>query len=344
VLPPRVVRRLVLAPLVLVFTVAAILGLPVLVLVALVTSVPAKRQRRGLRVLGLALAWLMLECAALVACLALWVSSGFGGRLRTEPFQERHYGLVRWFLSQLYGVATRAFGLQVLIEEPEATPDELSRRLTRPVVVLSRHAGPGDSFLLVYQLLQLYRRRPRIVMKAALQFDPGLDVVINRLPHAFVHPRRSGEGLVIEEIRRLAGNLGPRDALVIFPEGGNFTPRRRLRAIERLEAKRRHAEAERARGMAHLLAPRSGGATAAIDACPDADVIFVAHTGLDHLITIGDVWRQLPVDQVIRARWWRVPAPDVPREHEAQVAWLFDWWETIDAWIDGHRRAADVVQ
>lgn len=346
--PPRILRRLVLAPLVVLLAAAAVAGLPVLLLVALATSLPAPRQRRGLRVLWLAVAWLLLESAALVALLALWVASGFGGRMHTEPFQERHYGVVRWFLSGLYRVATRAFGLRVVVEEPAATPEELSRRLTRPIVVLSRHAGPGDSFLLVYHLLERYRRRPRIVMKAALQYDPGLDIAINRLPHAFVQAKRAGEGLAIEEIRRLAAGLGPTGALVIFPEGGNFTPRRRVRAIERLSRAGRYAEAERARTMAHLLAPRAGGAIAAIDACPDADVVFVAHTGLDHLVTLGDVWRDLPVDQVIRARWWRVPAPEVPRAppeaqapNEAQVRWLYDWWERIDAWIGEHRVASD---
>ena len=343
-LPPRFLRRLVLAPLVVLLTAAAIVGLPVLLLVALATSVPARRQRRGLRVLWLAVAWLLLESAALVALLALWVVSGFGGRMRTEPFQERHYGVVRWFLSGLYAVATRAFGLRIVIDEPPGTPEELSRRLTRPVVVLSRHAGPGDSFLLVYHLLTLYRRRPRIVMKAALQYDPGLDVVINRLPHAFVQARRAGEGFgestVIEEIRRLAAGLGPTGALVIFPEGGNFTPRRRIRAIERLRRARKYAEAERAEGMEHLLAPRTGGATAAIDACPEADVVFVAHTGLDHLVTVGDVWRDLPVNQVIHAKWWRVQAEEVPRDREQQVRWLYDWWERIDAWIGEHRVAS----
>ena len=62
------------------------------------------------------------------------------------------------------------------------------------MIVLARHAGPGDSFLLVHQLLSAYRRKPRIVMKAALQFDPSIDVVINRLPHAFVHPHRTVAG------------------------------------------------------------------------------------------------------------------------------------------------------
>jgi hypothetical protein len=50
-------------------------------------------------------------------------------------------------------------------------------------------------------------------------------------------------------------------------------------------------------------------------------VIFVAHAGLDRIVTVGDVWRNLRVDQAVRARWWRVPAAEVPRsaDHEAQV-------------------------
>jgi 1-acyl-sn-glycerol-3-phosphate acyltransferase len=213
-------------------------------------------------------------------------------------------------------------------------------RLTRPVIVLSRHAGPGDSFLLVHHLLSRYRRRPRIVMKAALQLDPGLDVVINRLPNAFVPSRRGPGNLVVDEIERLAAGLGPTGALVIFPEGGNFTPRRRLRAIRLLEERRLDEEATRARAMEYLLPPRPGGALAAIGAAPTADVIFVAHTGLEHVVTVGDVWRALPMEQVLKARWWRVPAAEVPRDHDAQVAWLYDWWARIDAWISEHRPTA----
>ena len=35
--------------------------------------------------------------------------------------------------------------------------------------------------------------------------------------------------------------------------------------------------------------PRPGGALAAVSACPEADVIFVAHAGLDNIITVSDV-------------------------------------------------------
>jgi 1-acyl-sn-glycerol-3-phosphate acyltransferase len=326
VLPPRIVRRLVLVPLLMVVMLALLVVLPLLAVLW-----------RAARLLWFALVWVALESVALVACLALWVASGFGGRLRSEPFQERHYGIMRWFLSTLYDVASQAFRLRIEIQEPELTQAELRARLTRPVIVLSRHAGPGDSFLLVHDLLRRYRRRPRIVMKATLQFDPGVDVMANRLPNAFVRAARGADNVVIREIERLAGGLGPTGALVIFPEGGNFTPRRRLRAIRLLEERRLHEEAAKARELEYLLPPKPGGALAAIAAAPTADVIFVAHTGLDQLMTIGDIWRALPMEQVVKARWWRVPAAEVPPEREAQVRWLYEWWERIDTWIGENR-------
>ena len=340
VLPPRILRRLVLAPMLPVVTVGLIFTLPLLLIVAAALSPWLPGRWRALRLLWFGLMWLTLESVALLACLGLWVASGFGGRLRSETYQDRHYTLMRWFLGTLFGVATQAFRLRVEIVEPELDAAEQAARLTRPVIVLSRHAGPGDSFLLIHHLLERYRRRPRIVMKAMLQLDPGLDVVINRLPNAFVHPGR-GNG-VIREIERLASGLGPMGALVIFPEGGNYTPRRRLRAIELLERRQLLEEAAQARAMQHLLPPRPGGALTAIAAAPDADVIFVAHTGLEHVVTIGDIWRALPMQQALKARWWRVPAAEVPRglDEREQIRWLYDWWARIDAWVAENRPVA----
>jgi hypothetical protein len=50
-----------------------------------------------------------------------------------------------------------------------------------------------------------------------------------------------------------------------------------------------------------LRPPRPGGTLAAIAACPDADVIFVAHARLDNIVSVGDVWRDFPIDERIRA-------------------------------------------
>jgi 1-acyl-sn-glycerol-3-phosphate acyltransferase len=348
--PPRLVRRMVLAPLLIVIAVAVALLFPPLALLAVLVGL-ARGSRRGgsgppaggsrlgrlraLRLLSFVLIWLVAETAALFMCLALWITSGFGGRLRTEPYQSRHYALMERYLGRLYGAAVSTLGLRIEVHEPELTAGEQAARLARPVIVLSRHAGPGDSLLLVHHLLTVYHRRPRIIMKAALQLDPGLDVVSNRVPNVFIRPQRTGERIYTQEISRLAAGLGPDGALVIFPEGGNWTPGRWRRGIQRLERQGQADLADRARDMPHLLPPRTGGVLAALAACPSADVIFVGHAGLDQLASVADVWRSLPMDHVIEARWWRVPAEEVPRSagHEAQVRWLYDWWARIDAWI-----------
>jgi 1-acyl-sn-glycerol-3-phosphate acyltransferase len=347
-IPPRLVRRLVLAPMVIVLACGLIVLSPLLLLLALLSGLAGllrTGRMRNLRLVSFLVVWLTAEIVTLVLLFGLWIVSGFGGRLHTEPYQSRHYAVVRWFLDALYRAAERTYGLRVEVDEPELTGDELGGRLTRPVIVLSRHAGPGDSFLLVHQLLSVYGRRPRVVMKAALQFDPSLDVLGNRLPNVFVQHRQTGESVFTDQIERLARGLGRDGALVIFPEGANWTPSRWRRGIRRLEHAGRPDLADRAREMPNLLPPRPGGTLAGIAACPEADVIFVAHAGLDTITSIGDVWRRFPVDQVIRARWWRVPFNQVPREadHETQVQWLFGWWERIDGWITENRPGGTAV-
>jgi len=287
-------------------------------------------------VIFLGLAWSAGETAALTVFLCLWLLSGFGGRLDTEPYQARHYAIMKWFLDLIYRVARRACGLRVTVAGP---PDALPKG-DRPVIVLSRHAGPGDSLLLIHHLLSVCERRPRVVLKATLQLDPSVDILANRLPNAFIR-RTANAGKAAasrqhaERIRRLAAGMSRRSALVIFPEGGNWTPLRWRRAIDRLRRGGRPDLADRAAAMPNVLPPRVKGALTAVAACPQADVIFVAHTGLDRLVSVRDVWRSLRADMEIRARWWRVPAASVPRSasRDTQVTWLYDWWQRIDAWI-----------
>jgi 1-acyl-sn-glycerol-3-phosphate acyltransferase len=200
--------------------------------------------------------------------------------------------------------------------------------------VFCRHAGPGDSFLLLHALVNWYAREPRIVLAAALQWDPAIDVVLNRLPNRFLS---TGGEAVERQIGVLATALDGDDAFVIFPEGGNFTERRRAAGIARLRARGLDEAARRSEAMRHVLPPQPGGVAAALAAAPEADVVWVAHAGLDHLFTIADVWRELPLDTVVRMRWWRVPADEVPQGFEAQVQWLYAWWEQIDAWVDTAR-------
>ena len=364
-LPPTLVRRFALVPLVVVIA-ACLVALTPLVALASLASALVRRwtghghRSRPLRVSWLALTWSVGEMAALTVLLCLWIVSGFGGRLDTEPYRARHYAVMERFLNQIYRAAERACGLDVEVAGP---PDEAPAD-DRPVIVLSRHAGPGDSLLVVHHLLTVCGRQPRVVMKATLQLDPSLDIVANRVPNAFLRRRRPGpqsaagmgsragsraggrnQSEQIRQIRRLAAGLGGRDALLLFPEGGNWTPLRWRRGIERLRRQGQAELARRAAAMPNLLPPRAGGAFAAIGACPSADVIFVAHTGLDKLVSVRDVWQSLRTDVTVHARWWRVPAAEVPRgaDHETQVAWLFGWWERLDGWITEESGSAATI-
>ena len=343
-LPPRPVRRLVLVPLVVAIAGAMAALAPPLALLSAAFNLVRRRLRkedavgtgrrhrmRALRVVCFALVWAIGETAALTVMLCLWIVSGFGGRLDTEPYQSRHYGIMRWFLDLIYRTAERVCGLHVTVTGPGTVPEG------RPVIVLSRHAGPGDSLLLVHHLITGCARRPRIVMKETLQLDPSVDVLANRLPNAFIRRPRGARGTRphTDLISRLAASLDPRGALLIFPEGGNWSPQRWRRAIARLRRRHRDDLAERAAAMPNVLPPRPGGAFAAMAACPAADVIFVAHTGLDRLVGVRDVWQSLSGDILVRAHWWRVPAADVPRDadDETQLRWLYDWWQRVDAWV-----------
>jgi 1-acyl-sn-glycerol-3-phosphate acyltransferase len=340
VLPPRVVRRLVLAPALVALTVLVVTTLPVWLLVAAAVSplLPFTRWR-PLRVLWLVVLHLVLESVALVVLLALWVASGFGHRIRTPRFERWHYDLVQLYLRVVNREARRVLHVRVDVEGPD--PDAYAGR---PLVVLSRHAGPGDSFLLVHALVNWYAREPRLVLKDTMQWDPAIDVMLNRLPNRFITPDPGRTATIVEgQIRDLARNLDGDDAFVIFPEGGNFTEHRRARAIERLRRKGLVSEAERAQQMRHVLAPRPGGVVAALSAAPDADVVWVAHTGTDHLYSVADVWRELPMDTAIRMRWWQVPSDEVPRDRDAQVDWLYAWWAHIDEWVGRNRVGGEDV-
>src|SRR6266567_3420292 len=110
-LPPRLIRRLVLAPLVIVIAFGFIVLSPFLALLAGLLARSRTGRMRSLRLVGFALVWFVAETVALVALAGLWVVSGFGGRMRTEPYQSRHYGVMRRLLDTLYEGAEKTYGL-----------------------------------------------------------------------------------------------------------------------------------------------------------------------------------------------------------------------------------------
>jgi 1-acyl-sn-glycerol-3-phosphate acyltransferase len=325
-LPPRPIRRLIIDPLwpVVAAAIAVVFGLAAL-LAALVA--PLTPRRRLLRVAMFGLVYLAVDVALLLGCFALWL------RPRRDRWADDHRRLLGWALDRLQAAGHRYTGFEVRIDAPTDDPPP------GPVIVLARHAGPGDSFALVWLVLRQYRRRPRVVGKAALQWDPGVDVVLNRLSGCFL-PSRTGAGEdVTDRLTELAAGLGPRDALIIFPEGGNWTPRRQGRAVRHLRRIGRRRAADRAEDMPRVLPPRPGGTLACLAGRPDAHVVMVAHTGLDSLVNPGQIWRALPVhDRPMRISWWCVIPPE-DTDPRIREAWLDEQWKRVADWVASHRTA-----
>ncbi len=328
------IRRLVVAPGVISFTVLMWVTLPGWLIIAAVASPLLPGSWRPLRLAWLVLLYLTVESVVLVVLLGWWLASGFGWRLRTPYFQGLHYELVQGMLWVLFAEGKRILRLTIATEgpAPDAHPGV-------PVLVACRHAGPADSFTLVHALMHEYAREPRVVLKDTLRWDPAIDVLLSRLPARFISPNPGSDKAADLEVKiaQLATGLDENDAFVLFPEGGNFTPARRQRAIDRLRERGLRAMADRAEQWTNVLAPRPGGFLAALDAAPEADVLLVAHTGLDHLVTVGDLWRTLPMDKQIVMRWWQVARADIPAGREERIEWLYDWWTRVDAWIDDNR-------
>jgi 1-acyl-sn-glycerol-3-phosphate acyltransferase len=336
-LPPIWLRRLVIAPVAVALCLALLATMPLWLLVAALFAPFGSGRLRALRVLWVVAVYLAIEAFMLIVMFGLWIGSGFGLRMRTPWFQRAHYVLVGWFLRALFHQSRRTLRLRIEVEGEH--PDIAAPG--RPELIFCRHAGPGDSFIITHALVNWYDREPRIVLKHTLQWDPAIDILLNRLPNRFLTPssRHPGNRSAEEHIGALATNLDSDDVLLIFPEGGNFTPRRRARAIERLTRLGFTQYARRAERLQNVLAPMPGGVLAALDAAPEAGIVLVGHTGFEDLDSVADIWRGLPLDRKLTMRWWSVAPGEVPADREERIAWLYDWWARIDEWITAQNAA-----
>jgi 1-acyl-sn-glycerol-3-phosphate acyltransferase len=330
-LPPKWLRRILIDPAVTLAVVLAAVSLPLWAIGAAFVSRYVPGKWRILRLAWFLFLYLAVEAIAMIMMFGLWIGSGFGWKIRSPAFESAHYWVLGWMLRLIIGSAKRTFKLTVDIESPPAvTAHDVNRR---PILVMSRHAGPGDSMLLVDALANGFLRRPRIVLKDFLQWDPAVDVILNRLPTSFVHTGRNTGDSVIDAIAELARTMASDDAFVIFPEGANYTERRRERAIKKLVEIGRPDLAERAMDLKMTLPPKSKGVMTALSTAPaNTDVFFVAHAGLEAFMTGHDIWRGMPMDTSVAVKTWHYPAEAVPPV-EAQETWLYDIWEEIDAWI-----------
>jgi hypothetical protein len=347
-------RRLVLAPLMPILGVIAVVvwvlvaALSVLIDPAVSLLYRRHPRWRVLRVVTFAVCYFLGETVCLLCCLAVWLASGFGVRIGRPRAVRAHEFLLRQFLRGLVWASGWIFGFHLLVTEPDRHPLDVRRAEgVAPILVLARHAGPGASFALVELLMSRYHRRVKVVLKEQLRLDPSVDVLLTRTGCTWLPARRLREGEAAGRVGDAAAALAPHDALVLFPEGADWTPVRHLEAVARLRGRGLVQQARAALRMPHVLPPRPAGTLAALQGAPDADVFVFTHTGHDRLLDFASTWAALPLRLPLHMTWWREAASGVPRDSEDAVGdWLQQSWADIDAWIDEQQnldelRAAD---
>lgn len=269
-----------------------------------------------------------LFCSWYLLCEVWGVASSAGAWLRhaRDPagLVAHGYELQRRWVVALFEGARKLLGIRM-----EASGDACLA--TGPVIIMIRHATVIDTLIPTLLGSDRHGLRLRFVLKRELLWDPCLDIVGTRLPNYFAR-RGGGAERELAGVRALATGLGPRDGLLIYPEGTRFTAAKRERILAKA---RERGETERlayASALVNVLPPRFGGPLTLLDAC-EADVVFCAHTGLEQVTSLWDLWRGALRGKALRVHLWRVPRVDIPTSRAEREQWLLEQWRAVDEWI-----------
>lgn len=324
----RIARRAVTIPAYALLGCTALVALPLLLPPLALHDALRRNRWSGVRC-ALALAhYAVGELLGLVAA-ALLVPAGWLFPARALDWNFRlQWAWARW----LFAGAARIFGLRVSVRGLDAAE-------RGPVLLFLRHASVIDTLLPAAVVSSRTGLRLRYVMKRELLWDPCLDVVGQRLPNAFVRRGRGGAEAEIARVRELAADLGPRDGVLLYPEGTRYTPQRRREVLARLAETADPKHLERARALQQVLPPRFGGVLALLDDAPGVDVVVCAHTGFEDLRSLADLWSGALVGRSVEIELWRVPAAAIPAGRAERIDWLYTLWERVDAWLEERARA-----
>jgi hypothetical protein len=326
-LPPRWFRRLVIAPVVFLGALVLTVASPAIHLLAAILDLAFDRRRwRITRVVGIGLAFCLAEVFGLFALFTVWVGSGFG-RFMDRPFWVKANNVLT---GQYMELVTNAIVFFVGFEfRLTFDADPAGAQL-----LFARHVGPGDALRLMKLVFRDMDRRCHAVGAAKLQWDPFLDISGERLGFHYLVQTPKDTMAELDGIRRLAAGMGHDETLIICPEGGNFTPKRRDRRIDLERSRGRLDRVEMAESLKHTLLPKTGGVMAAIEGAPDATVVFLGHAGLDDIHSFRSLWRLMPLNRTVVAHGWTVPLSDLPPDRPGRTRWLHEQWQRVDDWID----------
>lgn len=319
-------RRVRTIPLMLGVALVGLVASPVLLVAAVVLDLAKRRVHLPTaRVVLFLLQYGINDSVEILLAPVYWMLAGFGTRLDRPASIARHDRLQRWSVDVLARRADRLLGLRLDLD-----PAAAAVLAPGPVIVLCRHVNIVDASLptLLYQRLGF---RSRGVIMAELLADPGFDLIYTRTGSTFI-PRDNGPE-AIAMIRELGRGLDATTALIVFPEGRLFRSDRLERAHARLSLE--HPDrAERLASLTHVLPPRPGGVLALLDTVA-ADVVVIAHAGLDRYASFTELAKAVPLREPISVTAWRVPAEQLPAEQSQRLVWLDEQWVRVDEWIAG---------
>ena len=78
-----------------------------------------------------------------------------------------------------------------------------------------------------------------------------------------------------------------------------------------------------------------GGPFALLDNAPDVDILICAHSGLEGVVTLGDLLSGKLVGKTLKIKFWRIKADSIPRDREERINWIFREWGRVDRFIVG---------
>ena len=291
---------------------------PVWIPVALIVGLFQRNHLIVLRLLMFFWVYLTIEMIGLAAAAGIYLVTPRD----VERKQDLFFRLECWWGTALFRWLSRFLSLTTSVEGSEHV-------LPGHVLVFIRHASIIDTALPVTFISNATGLRLRYVFKRELLVDPCIDVAGHASPNYFID-RGGTPAEELAGIRSLAVNLGD-EGVLLYPEGTRFTERKKKIALQRLAAA--HPElVPLAESFKHCLPPKPGGALTLMDAAPDADVLVVAHRGLEGLAEVADLLSGSVVGKEVQVRFWRVPANEIP-QGEARRKWLFDLWKRVDDFV-----------
>ncbi|MDX1449660.1 MAG: lysophospholipid acyltransferase family protein [Acidimicrobiia bacterium] len=313
-------RRLVTVPAVLAaFAVVTVL-LPVLgssaVIIDALRWVGTRKPWMATRALAFLWVYLAGEVWALIA---IAVTTPLPAALKTRATYALQESWTGWSLAAVI----RLFELKLdVVGDDQVDPG--------PILVISRHASLIDTLLPAQLISKPHGIDLRYVLKRELLADPALDLAGNRLPNAFI-TRSGGGGADVAAIRRLGSQLGPRDGVLIYPEGTRFSEAKLRRITERANGSNKPP------AFRSVLPPRPAGTLTLLES-GDADVVVMAHHGLEALSSVSDAWSGHLVGSTISVRLWRIDREEIPSDREGRLEWLMKVWGQVDDWVTTQRR------